>query len=326
MLVEIDPESERLLDARLTRRLIGLELREIDVPAPSTEPGFGQRSLFVRVLGQVDNRLRVELWEHGMFHGARAVTLTPAGSRYLRAQRIALVAAELARRLRQERLKSAREQERTRALSGTAAPGTATALEAPRTRLGAAAQAALVGPGDLWLAGPLLAAELRLPGHASLELGMAWMFGEAPRVAGSPSVQWLELSLAPGYSVALSRRLDLRFALRAAAATAHLTRVPSVDRTAGEHDTWSARAVGDIGFEYRSAPTFGWRGGFVAGTLLRRLPVTDVAGDHQQLGGYWLGLWLGVTLGPGGPRAQPRTPPAAAGAHDVTSSRNGLPF
>jgi hypothetical protein len=327
VVVEIDAESDRLLDARLTRRLIGLEIKEVDVPAPPTVvPSTPERSLFVRVLGDTGHRLRVELWEHGVFHGVRVVTVTPGGSRYLRAQRIALVAAELARRLRQERVRQVREQEHARSRTGLAAPGAATALVSPRARLHAAGLGALVGPGDLGVAGPRLGGELVLPGRAKVELGAAWLFGVASGVPGSARAQWLELSLTPGYSATLSRRFDLYLGLRVAAAAVHLTGISGFDRIPGEHDTWSARAVGELGLEYRLTPEFGLRGGPEFGSVLRRMVVTDRLGTDHRLGGIWLGLALGITLDPAAPRARQQTQPGPAGAGHATGSRSGPPL
>jgi hypothetical protein len=319
VVVEIDAESDRLLDARLTRRLIGLELKEVDVPAPpGAVPGTAERSLFVRVLGDAGNRLRVELWEYGVFHGARVVTVTPGGSRYLRAQRIALVAAELARRLRQERIRQVREQEHARTLSGLTTPGAATAPVAPRVRLRASGLGALVGPGDLGFAGPGLGAELVLPGRARLEMATAWLFGGA----SASAAQWLELSISPGYSAPLSRRLDLYAGLRMAAATVHLTRVDAVDHIPGERDSWSARAVGELGLEYQVSRELGLRLGPEIGSVLRRLVVTDRAGTDRRLGGLWLGVALGITLDPAAPRRGVPTPPGPAGAGHAADRRS----
>jgi len=326
VVVEIDAESDRLLDARLTRRLIGLELKEVDVPAPPAAlPGSVQRSLFVRVRGDSGHRLRVELWEHGVFHGARVVTVTPGGSRYLRAQRIALVAADLARRLRQERLRQVREQEHARSRSGIAPPGARAALAPPRARLRSRALGALVGPGDLGFAGPGLGGELVL-GRAKVELGAAWLFGMAPSVAGSPRAEWLELSIAPSYSAPISPRFDLYLGLRLAAATVHLTDISGLDRIAAQHDTWSARAAGELGFEYRLTPKVSLRGGPEFGSVLRRMIVTDRRGADHRLGGLWLGLALGVSLDPAAPRLRPQPEPGSARARRATGSRTDPPL
>jgi hypothetical protein len=326
--VEIDAESERLLDARLTRRLIGLELKEVDVPAPPTAlPGSPERSLFVRVRGDTGHRLRVELWEHGVFHGARVVNVTPGGSRYLRAQRIALVAADLARRLRQERLRQVREQEHARSQSDLAPPGAAAELDRPRARLHARAVGALVGPGDLDLAGPELGGELVLWGRARVGLGAAWLFGVAPRMPGLPRAQWLELSIAPGYSAPLSRRLDLYAGLKVSAAAVHLATSSAVDRIPGEHDTWSARAGAELGAEVHLSRVVSLRGGPEVGSVLRRVVATDRFGGDHRLGGLWLGLGLGVSLDPAAPAARrDRTHPEPAGAGRATGSRSGPPL
>src|SRR6187399_284920 len=61
--IEIDARAEALIEPRAVRRLVQLELADVDVrPAP------GQRDtvLFVRVLGAGEGQLRIELWERGV--------------------------------------------------------------------------------------------------------------------------------------------------------------------------------------------------------------------------------------------------------------------
>jgi hypothetical protein len=324
VVIEINAMADGLLDARLTRRLIGLELREVEVPPRPALPTPERWSMFVRVLGDSGHRLRVELWELGVFHGSRTITTTPGGSRYLRAQRIALVAAELARRVRQERLRQLREQERSRNASVAVLPATEAAFPRPRVLLNALARGALVGPGDLALGGPSLGGELMVLGRASLEVSAAWLFGSAFDLPGSPGLEWLELSISPSYSIPLKKRFGLRVGLRAAAASVHVPGVSAVDRISGAHDTWSARVAIEMGAEYAWTRHVRVRGGPEFGTLLRRLPVTDRNGLDRSLGGYWLGLSMGITFDAGGQLPDHPAPPTHVPARDGKGSEIAL--
>src|SRR6187431_2323057 len=85
---------------RATRRLVQLELSEIDVPQASANKR-SRAPLFFRVV-LVEPDVRVELWERGEYYGARGVSGSNAAGQ-LGARRVALAAAELARRLQRRR-------------------------------------------------------------------------------------------------------------------------------------------------------------------------------------------------------------------------------
>ena len=116
VLVEIGDSAESLLDARATRRLVQLELSEIDVP-PASGNKRARAPLFFRVV-LVEPDVRVELWERGEYYGARVVSGSNAAGQ-LGARRVALAAAELARRLQRKRQVQA-ERERVAELSRAA--------------------------------------------------------------------------------------------------------------------------------------------------------------------------------------------------------------
>ncbi len=302
VVVEIDRRAARSLNDRLTRRLIELELGELEVPPPIAQdegevPPTG-RSIFVRVVGEGDDALRVELWEHGVFHGARLVAVGEETSEQLRARRIALTAATLGRRLRITRLREARlaaerarlEAEAERALQEQPPPS--------RIALGAHLRGAVVGPAGFWLAGPGLEGQLRLATGERLDLGLSWLTGTAFQLADSPAIQWMELSLAPGYSFQLGERLDLVAGLELAAAAVHVSRVLAVDDIAQQRETWSSRAAGRLLFEWDAGRNGHLRFGPEIGASLRRIPVVDPAGDAQRLGGFWLGASIGWEFDP----------------------------
>jgi len=298
--VEIDQHAEQELKDRLTRRIIALELGDVDVPPPPGEgPAPETRTLFVRVLGGDDDTLRVELWEHGEFHGARRVTSKPGTSQYLRARRIALAAAELARRARRRRLAAARRYERDKEREARLAAAARAAAQPPRLALRAGLQAAAVGPGDLWLAGPALAGRLRFRSGVGVELSVAMLGGGAPELDDSPGARWLEVGVSPDVALALSADYALSLGATVSAASVHLNDVAAVDDIAGQRDSWSARAGARLQLGVRMSRLAELQAGPELGVVLRPVPVSDRFGERHRLGGLWAGASIGVVLGRG---------------------------
>ena len=275
----------------------------------------------MRVLGEGEDQLRVELWEHGVYHGARLVAVGQGTSEQLRARRIALTAATLGRRLRITRLREIRlDAERAR-LEAEAELAAQRLPPASRVALGAHARGAAVGPRGFWLAGPGLEAQVRLAGGERLDLGLSWLTGAAPALDGSPPLQWLELSVAPSYVFGLSERLDLVSGLEVAAAAVHVSRVLAVDDVAHQHDTWSSRAVGRLLLEWDTSATGHLRFGPELGASLRHIPVVDGAGVPHRLGGFWLGASVGWEFDPNVTSRSAKTePPTRAAVAPATGS------
>ena len=237
--------------------------------------------------------IRVELWERGEFHGARSVSLS-SGTSQLHARRIALAAAELARRLRGKRIAEAKRLSSPRSNGDNGDDGLSSGR--PRAGIGAAVRAAGIGPSDLWLVGPELAGRLRLGESVRFELAGAWMQGQSPALSGSPTTSWMELSLAPGYAAALARGLNLVASARFAAAIVHLNDVLAVDGIEREEETWSARTAFELALEAKLSRAFALHVAPEAGVVLRRIPVLGRQRDFERLGGLWLGASLGVSF------------------------------
>jgi hypothetical protein len=293
VLVEIGDSAEPLLDARATRRLVQLELSEIDVPQES----FGKRGrapLYFRVV-QVDRDVRVELWERGEYHGARVVLGSNAAGQ-LGARRVALAAAELARRLQKKRQLSAeRERALELARAQEAAREARRALDGPLA-LRSSLEVATIGDLAATLAGPRLLGQWTLARRTRIEAGFAWLAGSAP--AGAKS-EWLELSVAPLQRVALAETLDLDLGLTVAAAWLRLAKVRGVDDIRDQNETWSARAVAVLRIEPRLSRHMRLSLGADAGLLLRQVRFESLAGSAERLRGAWLGLGIGVVFTPG---------------------------
>lgn len=300
MVVEIGDSAKSLLDTRLARRLIQLELSDLHIPPdPALRRAPRGTALFFRVFGARGEMFRVELWDHGEFCGARLLT-GERGSPELRSRRVALAAAELARRLHQRRLTELAIANAKR--KGADNDKNDAARHWARLALGAGALAAWLGPRDAWLAGPELRGELRFPGGMRVGLGAAWLAGSVNGVPASPGLRWFELSLSPGWTVKMDPAFDLDLGLNAAAAAAHFTRIAAVDGIPGELDTWSARAALHVWAEPRLGPGLRLALGPEVGAVLRPLPFRDETGVERRVGGLWLEAAVGVVLDPHDPR------------------------
>ena len=253
------------------------------------------------MLAADEEALRVELWERGEFHGARRIS-SLQGTSQLRARRVALAAAALARRLRRKRLAEARlaARQKDEVVDEVAPRGFP--LHG-RFAIGAGALGAVVGPGDLWLAGPSLSAQLRFDSGARLDVGASWLVGGASADGLESGARWLEVSVAPGVAVPVGS-LELQTGATVAAAAVHLSDVRAVDGVDGQSDTWSARLAAHLRFEGSLGGATRLHAGPEAGVVLRRIIAVDTAGDRSRLGGLWIGATLGVAIDPARPVAR----------------------
>jgi hypothetical protein len=295
VVVEITPEVERMVDPRFTRRLVQLELSELDVPPAPTVRGQ-PTALFFRIVYLDQTTLRVELWERGNFCGARSIS-TLTGNAQLYARRIALAAAELARRLRRDRLAEAARLRRQARAAADESSSDARRRRTPRLVLTPALGAYGVGPRALWLAGPSLSAGVRA-GAAHISLGASWWTGRTRTEGVRSSVEWSELSVAPGTSFDLSPALGLDLGLVAAAAMVRFGRAQAVDAIDGQKETYSARLAAQAALTLSLSSST--RLGITpeAGAVLRHVPVTLLDGTSQRYGGLWLGVSLSAQLEP----------------------------
>lgn len=263
-------------------------------PPPTLNAAQVAHTLYFRVLAAGADALRVELWGHGELHGAMRITGV-GGTSQLRARRVALAAAALARRLRGRRLADARRAAQLAA--GTAEqPRQTRALEG-RMAFTAGALGALAGPGDLALVGPGLGASVRLASGPRLTLGGLWAVGTSPRAADA-GARWAEISVTPSVAVGLGPRLALDLGATLAGAAVHLSGVRAVDDVAGLGDTWSGRVALRPGLEARVGGEARLFIAPEAGVVLRRIVLEDRDGRRERLGGAWLGLGVGVVLDP----------------------------
>jgi hypothetical protein len=291
--IEISDGAEALLDARATRRLVALELADVDAQRANAARRPGS-SLFFRVV-QVGSDLRVELWERGEFHGARVVSGSRASGQ-LGARRVALAAAELARRLQKKRQTQAeRERAEDAARKVTAEREARRTLDGPLA-LRPSFEVADLGRMSATLFGPRLLGEWSFAKRARLDGGFAWLAGDAPDAARA---EWLELSLAPSARLPLTETLDVDLGVELAAAWVRFGRVRGVDAIPDQSETWSARAAGLVRLEPRLSRKLRLSVGAAAGLVLREMPLEPLSGGTDRLRGLWLSLDLGVVFTPG---------------------------
>jgi hypothetical protein len=293
-MVDVSRDAATLIDPRATERLIELETADVDVPAP---PGAAfHPPLYFRILVLSQTSLRVELWELGKQYGARSVSTV--GSDNLKARRIALAAAELARRLRQQRLAE---------IAAAQAPKSGEDESAKRALLpiygrftfGAGAQAAGIGPSSAWIVGPSIDATLRFSSGPRLSLGAAWLVGQAPEFGASSSARWADVSLTYLHGFPLTPSFELSAGLSAAVGAVRIGE-PHGPASA-PLDTWSSRAVLLMRAEVRLGPFFSLGAGPDVGVVLSPISTTNDAGERRQIGGLWLGGALAVTIDPEAP-------------------------
>jgi hypothetical protein len=278
-----------VLDARAVRRLVPLELADVDVPP---RPGDSNVALFVRVLSARQDELRVELWERGESHGARTVA-GARGSPALTSRRVALAAAELARGLRQRRIQLARQAEKTeRRRELRERIERDRTLDGPRAlRVGLGATA---GEG-LALVGPALDAELHVYGATRIDLGAAWSIG---LVDWRDAAEAWAVRAGPARRFVLGSRTDLDLGLRAEASVLSFPKSAAVDGSAGQEQSWAARIEGAARFQPRLARALRLSLGVVFGGLLRRPSIDPLAGDSILPGRLYVGTELALVLTP----------------------------
>lgn len=297
-MVEVDAGVQSTLDAPSTRRLIARELGDIDVPPMPSSADGRDVILYFRVVESAEGTTRVELWERGSYYGAR--TISTRGGPRLRPRRIALAAAELARRLKQRRIAEARrlaaEARRKREIEELARRTPPFA----RTAFSAGMDGAWTTEGNLWMLGPRLGTEVRFGSGLRLSAAGAWRFGRVAGLDPAPSVQWIEVEAAPGYLLFHDAKLDVLVDVPLSANVLSLGDGASTDGITLHAESWSARA----GLSARVEPHLGvfrLSVGPVVGIVLHPVRVID-EGRSTVVGGISLGGTLSLVLDP---RARP---------------------
>jgi len=294
LMVDVDRDAVPLIDARATERLIELETADVDVPLPAT--ATGHPPLYFRILVASQTSLRVELWELGQPYGARSVSA--AGNANLKARRIALAAAELARRLRQQRLAEIAARQRVPESSEEDRAKRAGVPIYGRLAWGAGFHGAAVGLSSAWLLGPGVDVTLRFSSGPRVSLGAAWLAGGASAFGSRSSARWIEATLTGVEGFSLSPSFELSAGLAAAVAAA---RVGEPGGPASVPlDTWSSRAALVVRAEAHVAQSLWITAGPDVGVVLTPISATGEDGSAHRIAGLWLGGALTLSVDPAG--------------------------
>lgn len=291
--VEVGPGPE-WLQAPVVSRLVQLELSDVDIPEPHdarTHDPLGGVYVRVRV---VEGFLVVQLWDRGELEGQRRVAIQEGRS--LLPRRVALIAAELARRLAAGRTAQAKRAERQALRDAKLAREDQWTWRGVVPSLGGGARAASIGFGDAWLFGSHVQGRLRFGQGPQLSLGLAALTGPTPTVDGAGASQWFEMSLEPSYSFGLGGKSALSVGADVGAATVHFSGVEAVDAVAGQQQTWSATALLVASYQARLTPSTTLEISPQFGAVLRRIPVMAESGETMRLGGVWAGLRVSVDV------------------------------
>ncbi|MFO0759076.1 MAG: hypothetical protein U0359_21470 [Byssovorax sp.] len=158
----------------------------------------------------------------------------------------------------------------------------------PAVMLLPAASAAFLPSGSGALGGVSFGAGFRYLGLGETLSGR-WLSG----TSDAGSIRWLEVGLGLSHRVWLGRAFRLNLGAMAALGAVHLAASTPSAASAGEHDTWTARAGAIVGGELRVAPAV-WLGlNAEPGVLLRPVPYEARAGK-SALDGATIGLSLGL--------------------------------
>jgi hypothetical protein len=294
-MIDVDHDAATLIDVRATERFIELETADVDVPPPPASPVAPP--LYFRILAPSQVALRVELWELGQPYGARSVSA--AGNASLKARRIALAAAELARRLRQRRLAEIAERQRAPESDESAGAKRAGFPIYGRLAWSAGLSGAAPGVSSAWLLGPAIEATLRLGSGPRLSLGAAWLAGEAPVFSSTASARFLQASLSCVQGFAIVPDLALTAGLAASVDAVRIAEPRGASSAA--LDTWSSHADLVLRLEARLARVVSLALGPDVGVLLTPISATGSDGDVHRISGLWLGGALTMTIDPDAP-------------------------
>ncbi len=293
-MVEVGVNAAHWVDPPLARRLVQLEVDDVEVPPPpeakteSRSPG-----VYVRIVFH-DGRLIVELWDRGELQGRRL--LSPSGGKPLTARRIALASGELASRLRERRLFEARRHRREQARLAAERRRPKLPKIAALPAMTASIDVAHASDGGLWLWGPHLRGALRLDRGVELALGAGVLSGEATGLSNPVDVQAFELSLSPGYWLRTSHDWALRFGMNATGGVMHVLDASIWSRGDWETETWTARATGEARAAWSLSRAVHLELALEAGAMLKTIWIRTSDDERYGLGGAWFGASGGITL------------------------------
>lgn len=293
--IEVTDAAEALLDSRLARRLITLELADVELPPSARNtPSRDDKSakgvrrsevVFVRLLADADV-LTVELWAQGILTGERRIRV--AGTEEHQARRVALASAELARHVRESRLSERQRMLREHLVTSAAdAPSYSVALN---LGAGVDTRAIWLPALDAVLIGPQVSLWAR--SKQGLGVGLHAAYHHTATLQGLAF--WSEVGVRPSWELSLGGELDVGFGLSAAAALIDVGQGGVITHARESQQTWGARASADARVSYRLSSRASLTFGPELGLLLRELTVQSRTDGETNVRGLWIGLGLGA--------------------------------
>jgi hypothetical protein len=290
------------VDQGTAARSVAVELKDIEVPGDPRRPGdkSADVSLHFRV-DRADGKLRVTLWDRGLFVGKRSISDNPS-TRVL-ARHVGLAAGELTHELRTRRDREARKVEQEVEMRQIEAERQKWLQTRRALGLDAAVGFDAIGV-DAWLVGPQLG--ISFNNHYPLRLVsfVGWSAGKlevlSSASSGEPTPSWSAWKWGLGVAWVGDYRDKTQFSLGGefALSAVHVGGNVSVDGISGQRDTWGAVGSLNAGFKYRAFSAV-WTGlSFRFGALLRRIPMSQNA-ENLNLGGVSVGALWSTTIVPG---------------------------
>lgn len=289
--------SAQTADERAVRQAIALELSEIDIPVdPLREPGRdGDVSLHIEI-SETDRKFSVSLWDRGELAGKRVASAS--GEPRVIARRLGLVVAELARDLRDRRLRAARvyEQEvrfvERRAL--------VSAYRAQQRVLGyRAGLRTEVAPEGAFVLSPHVGVEFNdhfpLRMVAGLSFGAGQVFGLAAEGTRAPVMTRWQLEWGADWLVQPSERVQLSAGLHFAGSLLHVGSGTEVDHIEDQSDTYGVQMGVRLGWASDPGLLFWPRVEAEVGRILRPVQM-QLDESELRLGGWYFSLGLSAVI------------------------------
>lgn len=285
------------IDERALRHTIALELSEIDIPKNPLIDDDTDVSLHIEVT-DVEGKLTVGLWDRGELAGRR--TVSASGAPRLVARRVSLAVAELARDLRDRRIRQLRVLAQERHFIEKRALVSAYRAQQRALGLRAGLRTEVVPQGG-FLFGPTLGAEFN--GHFPVRfvVGLDWGTGfvGALRKGVDPnrSPPWSKWQLEWGVDWVGQPVLTTQLSVGAhfSAFVAHVGGGADVDRIDGQSETWGAQLGGRISWAIQQNMVFWPRLEVEAGRILRPLPLR-FGMEEIELGGWYASLGMSLVM------------------------------
>ena len=287
------------VDERAVRQTITLELSEIEIPSDPyrDESVDGPVSLHIEI-SESEARLIVALWDRGELAGRRSVTTSEQAR--LVARRIGLAVAELARELRDRRVRAARIMAQEQDFVQRRALVSAYRAQQRALGLRAGLRTELITQGA-FLFGPTLGAEFNNQFPLRLVVGVSWgtgwigAFDQESNSARVPTWSKWQLEWGAEWVAQPNQRTQLSVGGHFAANVVHVNSAVSVDGMDDQQATWGAQLGLRLAWAVELGSVVWPRFEVEGGRLLRPLPMQQ-GNEELTLGGWYASLGVSAVV------------------------------